>query len=274
MIKLLIVCIIASNFVLTKDLLVGSSDPVKLILEMIAGTSAEVISLRKGEFDTKNYDPNSDQIILAGSSDAFFYTSNDFENWTLDIPARSKIKLASLLSEEEKIFISDSNMASFWWLDPKILANMLPKIADSMSVLIPENANSFQANTKNAVSKLQVLDGYISGILKKDVISTIFEEFPILLYFAESYNLPYSDFLYYEFGDRMNSFNSGITESLNVSKTKEFLTHTSKPDSVLKEISLKLKFQILSIDIFPREKEDYYAMMERIAHQFKQIYSN
>lgn len=275
--RILIILILIINVSKSKDLIGTSNDNISQIIELVAGNSMDVVTTRNKsirELGTLEYEPDPNMIILSGATSVYFYASEEFDNWVLDIPAKNKIDLSDFIEDERKIFLSDSNFANFWWLDPKIVLDILPKIADTLSALIPEKAASFSSNLNSSLNKISLLDGYINGILKEKSVSPIYEEFPVLMYFAESYNLPYSDFLYYQYGDRLNSFNSGIIESLEISGTEEFLTHQKAIDSTLKELSLKLKFQIIPINTFPEDDEDYYSMMKRIAHNIKRVYSN
>ncbi|MDC1068925.1 zinc ABC transporter substrate-binding protein [Candidatus Kapabacteria bacterium] len=269
----LLFLILCSNC-FTKDIILTSSDPSKIIIEMIVGASCEVKTIRSSNYFDLNFEPTADDIYSSGTSKSLIFLSKSFEDWVYDVPSKNKIDISSLISDESKIYLNDSNIADFWWLDPKIIIDIIPKIADTLSTLYPENADTFLSNANMSINQMSILDSYIAGSFKKQFSSPIFEEFPALLYFAESYNIVYSDFLYFNFAQRNLGFNNSIIESLNLSKTKEFLSHQSPIDSTLNELSIKLKFKVLYIDIFPKPSEDYYGMMKRITNQLKRIYSN
>lgn len=269
--KIALVFFVLCNTFLGNQGLSFSSKPAKLILEMITGVSESDV-LICSEFDVPSFVPDPQNIIDAGSSKAFFYLSETFEPWIIDIPVENKINLSDFLKEEDKIYL-DSNLADFWWLNPEIIIEIIPKIADTLSILDQKNADKYKSNSTAALDNLELLHSYCLGLIEKVSFSPLYEEFPTLIYYSESFGIPYADFLFYDLPSRKNP-NLDFRENITNYGARKFLTLSSFQDSTTNELALEIGLRNNQITIFPRDNQDYYSLIKNITISLKKYYKN
>ena len=209
------------------ETIVCSNHPIKAIVQEIVGYNSQILTITEFDENIIGYKPSADEIAQSGRSKVFFYSSDFLENWVLDVPSENKIALIDFVPEDKAIYLGDSLQADFWWLDPLTTKIVAEKIVDTLSLIYPEMANNFKGNLNLFSNKLDVLHQYIRSYFGELSFEPIYDEFPVLTYFSESFNLPYADYLYPKYG-------------LPISPNEEF----EEGNRIIKSTSYSILFRI------------------------------
>ena len=178
--------------------------------------------------DSHSFEPAPSDVMEIDGADVFIYNGGSLETWvdtlldSMNNERQIQMKMmdyVEILEEEqvegmdtrfdghgsEKLRMKNEESSDLGhgddheheedehiWTSPVNVQILTQKICDTLSEASPENADTFQKNAKNYISRLQELDKEIHQITdnaeKKEIIFA--DEFPIL-YFAKEYGLKY-----------------------------------------------------------------------------------
>jgi zinc transport system substrate-binding protein len=189
----------------------------------IAGDKAEVTMLLPPGSESHSYEPTPQDIITIQNCDVFIYAGGDSDAWVTDILSSmdtSKMRIVTLMDcvevVEEEIVEgmeddhdhadeehSDEEHAEeehaheheydeHVWTSPKNAKQIVQKISDSIVAADAKNADTYQQNTSDYLTKLTDLDAKFQNVVDNGVRKEFIfgDRFPFR-YFADAYGLTY-----------------------------------------------------------------------------------
>jgi len=175
-----------------KELVAVSILPQEFLVEKIADSKIDVLTLVKPGNSPHTYEPKPSQMVKLSKAKGYFAIGVEFENVWLD---RFKSQNSDL-----KIFNSDKNITKLLmgkggkrdphiWLDPINLKVISKNIAQGLIEIDESNKELYLANLEKLNKELDELDAKIKETLK-DIKQRDFLVFhPSWGYFAKRYNL-------------------------------------------------------------------------------------
>ena len=272
--KLYIAIFIFLTCFLYSETIVCSNYPIQTIVRELVGLDHKIITINSNDEDILAYKPSSEEIAQSGRADIFFYSSSLLEDWTLDIASKNKVALKSLIPEDQLAILSDSLNPDFWWLNPDITILISQKISDTLIAIYPEKANKIKSNLTQFSNKLELLKNYIKSYMGLLKFHPIYEEYPVLVYFCESFDIPYSDYLYPKFNLPISP-NEKFENSIKLTSAKHIIYYSNEIPIELSKIIIENK--LTNSQLFPfgiNQKQNYSDIIKDIAKEIKKAYSN
>lgn len=178
--------------------------------------SVEVTMLLDNGVDLHNYQPSADDIMKVATCDVFIYVGGESDEWVEDALAESvnpDMKVINLLdvlgegakeeevvegmeaeSEEAEESASEEEVEydEHVWLSLKNAKVLVNTIADTLEEVDATNADTYKANAKAYVSKLEDLDGQYDEVVRGATANTVLfgDRFPFR-YLVDDYGLNY-----------------------------------------------------------------------------------
>lgn len=187
-------------------------------VKQIVGDSdnVEITMLLDNGVDLHNYQPTAEDIMKVANCDVFIYVGGESDEWVEDALAESvnpDMKVINLLdvlgegakeeevvegmeaeSEEAEESASEEEVEydEHVWLSLKNAKVLVNTIADTLEEVDATNADTYKANAKAYVSKLEDLDGQYDEVVRGATANTILfgDRFPFR-YLVDDYGLNY-----------------------------------------------------------------------------------
>jgi zinc transport system substrate-binding protein len=186
----------------------------------IAGDNAdvEVTMLLDNGVDLHSYQPTAEDIMKIATCDVFIYVGGESDEWVEDAlkeATNKDMKVVNLLEslgsevkeeevvegmeaeeeEEEEAEEGEEEEIEYdehVWLSLKNTQTLVNAIADAMSAVDQENADSYKANADSYNSKLADLDSQYAKVTGEASVNTVLfgDRFPFR-YLVDDYNLSY-----------------------------------------------------------------------------------
>ncbi|MCR5665612.1 MAG: metal ABC transporter substrate-binding protein [Eubacterium sp.] len=184
-------------------------------MRQIIGEDNEYIELNlinDSGTDLHSYQPTVQDVALMSESDLLVYTGGESEEWVLDMQqeaANDKLQIVSLLDvlgeqavAEEEVGAKAERTHSHTeeeleydehvWLSVKNAMMYVQYLSNMIVQLDPEHADTYEANTKAYLAKLEALDEQYQTVVDNASSSTLVyaDRFPFR-YMVEDYGLTY-----------------------------------------------------------------------------------
>ena len=180
-------------------------------VRQIAGDLVSLTMLLPPGSEAHSFEPTPQDMIAVQSSDLFLYIGGESDAWVETVlssldgdgpEALALIGCVETLEEEvvdgmqtddhdhdhEEDAVADEHI----WTSPRNAMLMVEEIAGRLCALDPDNAQTYQANAEEYLSRLEELDGQFADAVAGGVRTTIVmgDRFPFL-YLARAYGLDY-----------------------------------------------------------------------------------
>ena len=169
--------------------------PQKYFAEKVGGDLVNVSVLVPSGTSPENFDPSPKQIVQLGSSDVYFTMGVPFENIFLDKLKSGKKKLVvapcdkdvpKLKNEEhDEHGESDPHI----WTDPELIKIIARNMAETLSVIDPQNTSTYAANLDNFNRELDVLKSELNHKLSPYKGRIFYVYHSAYTYFAQRFDL-------------------------------------------------------------------------------------
>ncbi|MBR1559900.1 MAG: zinc ABC transporter substrate-binding protein [Clostridia bacterium] len=170
----------------------------------VAGEGARVTMLLKPGTEAHAYDPTPADIVALGAADLFVYVGGESDAWADsilagfdggDAPATLRMMdhVSDLVEEEGDAHVHDGpEYDEHIWTSPKNALRMVEAVADALSDVDPENAESYRANAAAYGAEIQRVDDAIREIVVNAKRKTLVfaDRFPFV-YLTREYGLDY-----------------------------------------------------------------------------------
>ncbi len=180
----------------------------------VAGDKASVKQLLPVGAESHSYEPAPQDIITLQNCDLFIYTGGESDVWIDDIlsslgeKAPKTLKLLDCVDPLCEEYVDgmqsehdhdshdhehdDEEYDEHVWTSPKNAVKITERIADAISAIDPENADSYAENSAEYIAKLNAVDKKLTETVASSERKTIVvgDRFPFR-YLAEHYGLEY-----------------------------------------------------------------------------------
>ena len=169
--------------------------PQKYFAEKVGGDLVNVSVLVPSGTSPENFDPSPKQIVQLGSSDVYFTMGVPFENIFLDKLKSGKKKLIvapcdmdvpKLKNEEHD---EHGEFDPHIWTDPELIKIIARNMADTLSVIDPQNTSTYAANLDNFKRELDVLKSELNHKLSPYKGRIFYVYHSAYTYFAQRFGL-------------------------------------------------------------------------------------
>lgn len=175
------------------------------------GENADVTLLLDSGADLHNYQPTAADIVKISNCDLFVYVGGESDEWVEDVLAQAQNEdmvvlnlmeiLGDRVQEEETVEgmqteaeeeHGEAEMDEHVWLSLKNAEVVCGKIGEVLSILEPENAETYAANAQAYCEQLNALDEQYRQVIGNAGCQTLLfgDRFPFR-YLVEDYGLNY-----------------------------------------------------------------------------------
>lgn len=183
-------------------------------LRQIGGDKINLTMLLTPGAESHSFEPTPQDILEVQDSDLFVYVGGDSDAWVdsiLESVDREQKNIVTLMdcvelveedviegmddsgeSAEEEAEEEGPELDEHVWTSPRNTMLIVQKLCDKLCEIDPDNADSYQENTKNYIVQLTTLDEelkeVVEGGIRKEII--VGDRFPFR-YFVDAYGLTY-----------------------------------------------------------------------------------
>lgn len=242
--------------------------PQKAFVEAVCGDLAEVVAIVPPGNSPGNYEPTPQEMENFSRASVYFTIGVPTEKANI-LPKAENMDIVDLAVKVAEVYpdreFSPGKRDSHIWLSPKRAKVMVEAIADTMSTLDTENAQTYQENAEAFLKELDRVDTEIketfAPIQKKSFI--VFH--PAYGYFADDYGLR----MYALEENGKEATPQHLQDMIDLAKTENIKIifsqaeiDSKQPDAFAEEIGgRKIILDPLS--------DDYIASLERMAEALK-----
>lgn len=175
-----------------KPIIAVSIVPEKTFVEAVCGDLSNTIVMVPPGYSPENYEPTPQEMAKFSEASIYFTIGVPTEETSI-LPSVAEgtkvVSLAEACSEVYEELMIDGGRDPHIWLSPKRVVVMVKTIAEEMSILDPDNAETYSANAEAYISEIERADEeiaqLISGLRNRSFI--VFH--PAFGYFADDYGL-------------------------------------------------------------------------------------
>lgn len=175
-----------------KPIVAVSIVPEQTFVEKVCGDLAEVVVMVPSGYNPENYEPSPEEMTTFSEADVYFTVGVPTEETNI-LPSVAEntevVSLADACAEEyDELKIGDERDPHIW-LSPKRAIVMVRTIADKMSELDPDNADTYSANAEAYIEEIEEADTEIKETLSGLTNRSFIVFHPAFGYFADDYGL-------------------------------------------------------------------------------------
>ena len=159
----------------TQLTVVTSVHPYYALVQEVAGDNADVIRLLPPGASPHTFDPTPRDVAQLSDAD-LIVLNGVLDEWLLDIVEASgtdapvfevisELSFEPVEGEHAEHTHDHSGVNPHVWLDPSLMAEVVPLIADRLAEVDPENADSYATNGERVTASLNDLDAELSEML-------------------------------------------------------------------------------------------------------------
>ena len=172
--------------------------PQATFVEAVAGDLVDIITLVPPGNSPANYQPTTSEMQALSDAAIYFSMQTPTEKANIlptvsDFSEGIKITyLQDIVGDSYPLLYMDeenSTVDPHIWLSPQRVIVMVQTIADELSVIDEENAQTYQENAKNYIAELEALDQEIKEIIESNESKTFLIYHGAYSYFADDYGL-------------------------------------------------------------------------------------
>lgn len=166
--------------------------PEQTFVEKVCGDLVDTVVLVPPGFSPETYEPSPQEMTAFYDSKIYFTIGVPTEeNYILpSVPETTTVvSLAQACAEAYDDLAIDGGRDPHIWLSPKRAIVMVQTIADQMSVIDPDNADTYAANAAAYIAEIEQTDTQIKEILAPMTQRSFIVFHPAFGYFADEYGL-------------------------------------------------------------------------------------
>lgn len=182
------------------------------VKNVVGNKDVDVELLLDNGVDLHSYQPTTEDILTISTCDMFIYVGGESDEWVegaLKQSTNSDMKVINLMDimgssaheeeikegmegEEEEEGEEEAEYDEHVWLSLKASQKFVRTIADELKAIDPANADAYEANATNYISKMADLDARYAELISGSSVDTLLfaDRFPFR-YMTEDYGLDY-----------------------------------------------------------------------------------
>ena len=144
----------------TQPVIAVSFYPLEYLLTNLVEGDYEVYSVISSGIEPHDFEPSPQDIVRLQEADVFFYNGLDFEPWVERIKPTLEEHGVTLVNAGELLGLgaqTDASVDPHVWLDPKAFGDLADEIKDELVRLYPQDANTFQENSRGLQADIAAL---------------------------------------------------------------------------------------------------------------------
>jgi len=247
----------------TKRIIVVTGNPVYAIVKELAGPRTDVVRLVPPGASPHTYQPKPSDMYRVQASNALIYISENNDGWAVNLPgSRKLIRLFDFLPNEYRLdfsgefccldtskIIDPNSIDPHFWLDPLAVKAILPKLADTLAKIDPNNAQTYYTNAELFAKRLDLLHRQVNDIIHPIKGKTVFLYHPSLLYFLKRYSFKYGGSIEESPGKEPSpQFVVNLTERIKASGTKAIFFEPQLSDRTARLIAESAAVDLYMLD--------------------------
>lgn len=182
----------SENSTTKKTIIAVSIVPEQTFVKAVCGDLAEVVTMIPPGNSPENYEPKPSEIERFSKASLYFSIGVPTEEANI-LPNVGNIKVISLAEKVATVYpdrtFQSGERDPHIWLSPKRVKVMIDTIADEMSKLDPDNADTYKENSKAYITQLDALDEQIKSALEGVQSKKFIVYHPAFGYLANDYDL-------------------------------------------------------------------------------------
>lgn len=182
----------SENSTTKKPIIAVSIVPEQTFVKAVCGDLAEVVTMIPPGNSPENYEPKPSEMERFSKASLYFSIGVPTEEANI-LPNVGNIKVISLAEKVATVYpdrtFESGERDPHIWLSPKRVKVMIDTIADEMSKLNPDNADTYKENAKAYITQLDALDEQIKSALEGVQSKKFIVYHPAFGYLADDYDL-------------------------------------------------------------------------------------
>lgn len=182
----------SENSTTKKPIIAVSIIPEQTFVKAVCGDLAEVVTMIPPGNSPENYEPKPSEMERFSKASLYFSIGVPTEEANI-LPNVGNIKVISLAEKVATVYpnrtFQSGERDPHIWLSPKRVKVMIDTIADEMSKLDPDNADTYKENAKAYITQLDDLDEQIISALEGVQSKKFIVYHPAFGYLADDYDL-------------------------------------------------------------------------------------
>ncbi|MDR0927517.1 MAG: metal ABC transporter substrate-binding protein [Ignavibacteria bacterium] len=166
-------------------------NPLKLILQEIAGSSIHIVTLLPPSVSPHNYEPRPSDVAALQNSKLLFYVDDNLDGWVTKLATTANIPQVKLMDYVNKngdtLNIGDVH----FWLSPLLVKSIANDICDALISVDSGNATQYKERTKAFIANLDALHKQIEANVSPILNIPIFTEHNSFGCFIKEFGLLY-----------------------------------------------------------------------------------
>lgn len=175
-----------------KPVIAVSIIPEQTFVEAVCGDLVKTIVMVPPGYSPENYEPTPQDMTEFSKSSIYFTVGVPTEETSIlpSVPENTKVvSLAEACSQVYEELTIGGSRDPHIWLSPKRAVVMVKTIAEEMSELDPDNAETYSSNAEAYISKIEKADQEIVQLISKLENRSFIVFHPAFGYFADDYGL-------------------------------------------------------------------------------------
>lgn len=175
-----------------KPVIAVSIVPEQTFLDAVCGDLAETIVMVPPGYSPANYEPTPQEMSKFSEASIYFTVGVPTEDASILPSVADGTKVVSLAEACAEVYDEleiGGGRDPHIWLSPKRAVVMVKTIAEEMSALDPENAETYSANAEAYIEKIEQADAEIDQLLSGIENRSFIVYHPAFGYFADDYDL-------------------------------------------------------------------------------------
>lgn len=175
-----------------KPVIAVSIVPEQTFVDAVCGDLVETIVMVPPGYSPANYEPTPQEMAKFSEASIYFTVGVPTEDASILPSVADDTKVVSLAEACAEVYDEleiGGGRDPHIWLSPKRAVVMVKTIAEEMSALYPENAETYSENAEDYIEKIKQADAEIEQLLSGIENRSFIVYHPAFGYFADDYDL-------------------------------------------------------------------------------------
>lgn len=263
-----------------KPLVISTVYPIYDFVSIIAQNEVEQIMLIPPNNDPHSFEPTPKDIVNLSKADLFFYVSPELEPWVEKFEKKTKlsVSLADIEEHEHNGHTCEhEHNDPHIWLSPIDVLEIIEKITENLSRILPEKKMLFEKNAEVLISEIKNLDKQYKNIFEKCKYKTVyFAGHNSFTEFAKRYDLTFVPITqsYSSTSEPSAKQIAKIIEEIKKSGAKFIYFDALGNNSTAKTIAKETNIEILPLYSIHTASKDDFTKKIHYTEYMKRNYGN